>query len=161
MWKPFRSYEEKARKIIADNNYMTLATCTQKGEPWAAVVFYVYDKDYNFYFLSAIDSRHAKNIEKNPKVSAVMFDSSAPIGTSDEVQIEGNAEEVDEDTKNIKEVVDIYCARLFPNSSVPAEERYHAEAYTKPSEFRFYKIRIKAAYTTGAEGKIRVDLSKK
>ena len=52
---------------------------------------YTYDKDFNIYFLSAIDSRHAEDIIANPNVSFSVFDSRQPVGESDAIQAEGKA----------------------------------------------------------------------
>lgn len=39
---------------------MVVSTSDGEGNPLGAVVFYVFDEKYNFYFLSAVDSLHAK-----------------------------------------------------------------------------------------------------
>ena len=87
----YKSDGERARQLIANNKYMVVATTDKELKPWAAPVFYVHDKKYNFFFLSAADSRHGENISENRNISIVIFDSSQPIGSYDGVQMEGEA----------------------------------------------------------------------
>lgn len=157
MAKKFETYGEKAKHIISTNNYMVLATSDKKLKPWANPVFYVYDKEYNFYFLSAIDSRHAENITENPQVGVAIFDSTQRVGQSDGVQIEAKAEEVGK--KNVEEVITLYGNRLFPMPKISPTERYEPEQYVAPSEFRFFKVAPIKVYVTGVDRRVEVDLS--
>lgn len=149
-------YVVKAKGIIEQNMYISLATCGEDGKPWSAVVFFAYDNDYNLYFLSAIDSRHAENILKKPDVSGIIFNSTQALGYDDEVQIEGVATLVPK--SNVSEVINIYCKRAFPESKMKPTERYRPEEFSEPSELRFFKIEITGAYTTGPEKKIKLNL---
>ncbi len=158
-WQPYRTYSEKARHIVETNNYMVVCTSDKKGNPWAAPVFFVHDEKYNFYFLSAVDSRHAENILANPKTFLVIFDSSAPVGQSDGVQIEVTISAVGK--KDLPDVIKLYCDKLFPDSTIPATVRYDPEEYAEPSEFRFFKAKIVQTYTTGIDRRVEVDLTDK
>ncbi len=157
MWTP--TYPERARQIVDGNKYMVLATADRNGMPWAAPVFYVHDTKYNLYFLSAIDARHSENIAANPNVALTIFNSTSPVGVTDGVQISGKASLVEE--KDLKYVIDIYYKKLFPDSGIPSESRYRVEDYSKPSEFRFYRIEIVESYVTGEERRVKVDLNEK
>jgi general stress protein 26 len=159
MWKPYKTYEEKGRDLVSSNKYMVVATSSKSGEPWAAPVFFANDDKYNFYFLSAVDSKHAKNILENPKVALIIFDSGSPIGQSDGLQIQAKAAVVGK--KEIENVIKTYCDRLFPDSDVPATSRYDPEEYLEPSEFRFFKAEITDAFVTGVDRRVKVDLTKK
>ncbi len=147
MPKQCKSFEEKAGSIIKGNNYLVTATSDKKGSVWAATVSYVTDSDYNFYFLSAVDSRHAENISVNPKVAFEVFDSRQQIGSSDGVQAEGTAELVGD--KDLPKVIGLYSNKFFPGSKVTPLERYPPENYSGASEFRFFKITISVLYVTG------------
>jgi len=119
------SYKEKARRIIAANSYLVLSTSDKKGNVWANTVTYAYDKDYNFYFLSAIDSKHAKNIAENPKIAIVIFDSTQPIGSDDEVQAAGESKSSrEEQTWPGNRTL---LQEDFPGSPMPAKNRYPPE----------------------------------
>ncbi|MDE1860682.1 MAG: pyridoxamine 5'-phosphate oxidase family protein [Candidatus Micrarchaeota archaeon] len=141
------SYEEEAKRLISDNKYMVVATSDKDGNSWAATVFYVYDKKYNFYFLSAVDSRHCEFINKNPKVAFVIFDANQPIGHSEGIQALGRASFVKD--RELEEVIKLYSNRLFPKSTIPPGTRYPKENYGEASEFRFYKIEVSNLYVTG------------
>jgi uncharacterized protein YhbP (UPF0306 family) len=147
-----------AKKLIVDNKYMVVATSNPESKPWAAPVLYVYDESYAFYFLSAIDSLHAKNILGNPQVCLSIFNSEQPIGKSDGIQIEALAHVVDKTA--IEGVINIYCRKLFPESNVPPLKRYRPEDYLEPSEFRFFVVKPTKVYVTdGLERRVEVDLS--
>jgi nitroimidazol reductase NimA-like FMN-containing flavoprotein (pyridoxamine 5'-phosphate oxidase superfamily) len=154
----YGSYDDQARSILDHNRYMVLATSTKAGRPWAAPVFFTFDKDYNFYFLSAIDSRHAKDIAENPFVSVVIYDSNSPIGISQSVQIEGKASFVQE--KELGRVISLYSSRLFKSSHLEPTERYRPEDYGEGAEFRFFKITVSSAFTTGADRRVNISLKK-
>ena len=128
----------KAEEVIRKNRYMVLATSSSDGRPWANVVFYAFDKDFNFYFLSAIDSLHAENIAKDQHIAFVIYDSSQPIGSFLSVQAKGKVSEVGKD--RINKVISLYSDRLFPKSELSPLQRYPMNEYLEPSEFRFFRI---------------------
>ena len=155
----YNAFEEKAKKILSKCIYMAVGTSTNDGKPWIAPVLYVYDEDYNFYFLSAVDSLHSENILKNPNVAITIFDSHQRIGVSDGIQIEGRAELVEKG--EIKKAITLYCKKVFPDSDMPATERYRSEDYLGAAEFRFFKIKPVNAYITGENRRIRIQLNEK
>jgi hypothetical protein len=55
---------------LSAHNVMSLATYGADG-PWAASVFYVH-REWTFYFLSDIDSRHSRNLGAHARVSATI-----------------------------------------------------------------------------------------
>ena len=69
---------------------MTIATA-EGGIPWAAAVFYAND-GFTLYFLSDPDSRHSKNIARNPVVSATVNEDYHDWREIKGVQMEGKAE---------------------------------------------------------------------
>lgn len=152
------AYTEKAREIIDDNSYMVVCTATPEGKPWSAPVFFANDPDYReFYFISAIDSRHAEDIEANPRVALTIFDSSSPVGTSDGVQIDGTASVVEKE--GINKAVKIYSDRLSKKSS-STDTNYDPEEYLAPAEFRFFEVKAQKVYVTGADRRVEVDMGK-
>jgi len=153
----YGNYGEMAKAIIKENKYMVIATSDKSGRPWANPVFYAYDDKYDFYFLSAIDSVHAKNIIANFKVSIVIFDSKQKVGSSEAVQIEGSASIVKKE--NLERVIRIYSENLFPSSKMEHTERYNPKDYDEPSEFRFFKVTPAKIYVTGVDRRVEVDLS--
>ena len=83
-------HQAKVRAIIAENEYMTVAT-TDGHRPWLAPVQFCCDEQFNFYFVSLPTSRHAEHIGSNPNVGLAIFDSQQPPFTSRGVQVEGVA----------------------------------------------------------------------
>ncbi|MDD9911912.1 MAG: pyridoxamine 5'-phosphate oxidase family protein [Alphaproteobacteria bacterium] len=83
-----------AVQILKDITYLDLATVGQDGQPWCSPLFTAYDEKYNFYWVSSPNCAHSRNIAQNPKVGAVVYDSTAPEGTGDGVYMRGNALQV-------------------------------------------------------------------
>ena len=68
------SQKEKVVHVLAHlkrNRLMTLGTSTG-NKPWAATVFFAYDKNLEILFYSREDTRHCMQIRKNPHVSVVV-----------------------------------------------------------------------------------------
>lgn len=155
----YRTYGEMARHLIDQAKYMVIATSDKHCMPWAAPVFFAYDDKFNLYFISAVDSKHAENISRNPYVAVSIFDSSQPIGMSEGIQIEGKTSVVER--SKLKGVIDVYSSRLFRNSNIPDTSRYNESEYSGASEFRFFKIEVVQAYVTGVDRRVKVDLTSK
>ena len=84
--------EATARAIVEGNAYMTLATSDASGVPWASPVWFATDDCREFFWVSARDARHSRNIAQRPEVSIVVFDSQVPIGTGEAVYVSAIAE---------------------------------------------------------------------
>lgn len=89
------NYTTEAKKIIAENIYMTIASATSDGKPWISPVFFAYDDKYNLYWVSYKDARHSTLVRNNPQVAIVIFNSQAPEGEGDGVYFEAKVEEID------------------------------------------------------------------
>jgi uncharacterized protein YhbP (UPF0306 family) len=74
---------------LSAHNVLSLATYGVDG-PWAASVFYVH-REWTFYFLSGIDSRHSRNISAHSRVSATINPDYADWRQICGVQLEGEA----------------------------------------------------------------------
>jgi nitroimidazol reductase NimA-like FMN-containing flavoprotein (pyridoxamine 5'-phosphate oxidase superfamily) len=83
-----------ARAIIDANRYMTLATADGEGRPWASPVFYATADYTEFYWISAPEAVHSRNLARRPQVSIVIFDSGVPEGTGQAVYMPATAERV-------------------------------------------------------------------
>src|SRR3989338_8693997 len=82
--------KELVKKIIKNNIYLSLSTCNGKS-PWVAPLQYVVDEKHNFYFVSPINSLHARHILKNQNIAFTIFDSHQPPGTGEGIQVSGKA----------------------------------------------------------------------
>jgi len=158
------SNAEKARRIIEQNVYMALATSDNSGSPWVATLYYAYDSQYNFYFLSAKDSLHATHIEINPRVAMAIYDSCAPPGEGDGVQIEGRAYLAK--PRELPHIIAVYFRRRFPDEVVRAMHKHFPWEYQGKHLLRFFKVVPVKVYTldlteTKVDRRVEVDLFEK
>ncbi len=72
---------------LAAHHVMTLATTGRDG-PWAAAVFYAW-QDGSLIFLSAPGSRHALNLEADPRCAATIHDDTGDWKAVKGIQLEG------------------------------------------------------------------------
>ena len=126
--------------FLGSHTTMTLATSGEDG-PWAAAVFYAHDSDLRLYFISAKDTRHAADIELNPKVAVAVNTQHKDWSDIRGLQIGGVAEIVTPDQRAA--VVETYLAKfpaLRPLFSVPRNEQESriARAFAASP---FYRVR--------------------
>jgi len=101
----------RAKEILKENIYLTMATSDKDGNPWITPVRYANDDHYNFYWISEAETRHSKNIKENKnKVSFVVYNSSTNEGTGEGVYFKGSAHELTEQ-KDAEEALNLYFAR--------------------------------------------------
>ena len=84
-----------ARTIIDSNQYMTLGTADEAGQPWVSPVWYAAVEYREFFWVSSPEAMHSRNLATRPQVSIVIFDSQAPIGTGQAVYLTAFAEELE------------------------------------------------------------------
>jgi nitroimidazol reductase NimA-like FMN-containing flavoprotein (pyridoxamine 5'-phosphate oxidase superfamily) len=151
-------HKEKAKAIINENKYMVLATSDKESKPWASPVFFAHDERYNFYFLSSINSRHAKNILSNPNVGIAIFDSRQKMGQTEGLQIEAVAGQIGKNS--LDKAIEHYCMKAFPNSGsgLSPSERYDPEEYIEPHDLRFFKVSPEKIYIVDIEKRVAVDI---
>lgn len=95
------TYQEVVEQVIENNDFLALST-TDGTEPWVAPIEFFRDDDWNIYFFSTTDSRHAAHIEANETVAVAMWDREQPEYTPDlsatlnGVQIRGRATQLSE-----------------------------------------------------------------
>jgi uncharacterized protein YhbP (UPF0306 family) len=102
---------EKAKEIIKNNIYMTIATASTDGKPWISPVFFAYDQQYNLFWVSNKDAQHSQLIRQNPQVAIVIFDSKAPEGEGDGVYIEADVSEL-ADLEEVRSAMALYGLRV-------------------------------------------------
>ena len=93
----------KAKKVINEILYVTVATCDKNSQPWNSPVYSAFDKNYNFYWASCRENQHSKNIKENKNVFVVIYDSTAPEGTGFGVYMRGKARQLE--AKDVVEIV--------------------------------------------------------
>ncbi len=89
--------KEITRSVLAylgKNRLMTLGT-SMNNKPWAATVFYAFDKKANLIFYSRPGTKHCRHIKQNPYVSMVINHNWRNTdGTIKGLQITGRASKV-------------------------------------------------------------------
>ena len=112
-------YNARAKEIIAQNIYLTMATSDSAGNPWVSPVYCAYDDHYNFYWTSTPAAQHSKNLKENSgKIAFVIFDSGVHEGTGEGVYFEGIAYEIeDEKEVNIASQVCYFRKNKPPKSA--------------------------------------------
>jgi len=131
-----KSNVEKARQIISDNKFLTLATCFG-NKVWAAALAYVIDEDYNFYFYSALDSMHIEHIKYHPEVALTIFNSTLSPDQADGLQIAAIVGQVEKE--KLSQIVNFYYHQMFPDPDVRARWQAPYEHFLK-NEFPFQRF---------------------
>jgi hypothetical protein len=83
-----------ARAVIDASLYLVLATADGTGRPWASPVYFAHGGYAEFFWVSAPDATHSRNIAVRPQISMVIFDSHAPIGAGQGVYLSAVAQRV-------------------------------------------------------------------
>ena len=82
------------RKIINANMYMVLGTADASGETCVSPVYYASAGFTEFYWVSSPEVRHSRNIAVRSRISIVIFNSQAVIGTGQGVYMSATAEQL-------------------------------------------------------------------
>lgn len=120
-------------ECLESTKYCSLATVDSKGV-WSNSVYFAWDKEFNFYFISQMSSRHMQNINKNSRISLSIYSTEqndSHIG----IQLEGTATILtDQSSKEeVKHAYDTYFGR---SGHAPDFENY----YTSNPKWLYVKI---------------------
>lgn len=92
--------DERFAKFIAKHHVLTLATVNSEGKPYVANCFYAYDKRRNhFIFTSDLTTRHGQEMTENRRVALSVVLETRVVGRVQGLQVEGIAEQSDEEAK--------------------------------------------------------------
>jgi general stress protein 26 len=127
-----KNLSKRAKEIISNIYYITIASVTKDGMPWNSPVFSAFDEDYNFYFGTHKDSQKAKNIKNNENVFLVIYDSSVRPGTGEGVYIRAKAQQMT-DPREVKRVFDLLKQRH-------ATDFWDFAALSEAGPIRLYKV---------------------
>jgi uncharacterized protein YhbP (UPF0306 family) len=97
--------------FLHHHDTMTLATIGPAGEPRAAAVFYAVDDNLDLYFLSDPDTRHGRNLDREPRVAATIQADGQHWQEITGLQIEGTAAVV-EGAEEIARVARLFAERF-------------------------------------------------
>lgn len=70
---------------------MVLGTADEDGLPWTSPVYYAHEGYATFYWVSAPERQHSRNLAVRPQLSIVIFDSGAPIYSGQAVYMSAEA----------------------------------------------------------------------
>ncbi len=121
----------KAKEILANIRYITIASASTEAEPWGTPVLAVFDDQYNCYWTSLNNTQHSKNIKENPRVYLTCFDSTVLPGEGGGVYIQAQAVEMT-DPAEITRVAEL----LYVRKNKPVRK---AEEFLEDSLKRMYK----------------------
>ena len=129
-----------AGSLVAENSYVTLATASGDGVPWASPVWFAARGLEMFVWASKPGAQHSRNISQNPRVSLVVFDSSRPPGVGSALYASAHAELV-ADTE-FDEALDLYNARSMEREL----EGFDPSALRAPARHRLYRAVVREAF---------------
>ncbi|MFD6176373.1 MULTISPECIES: pyridoxamine 5'-phosphate oxidase family protein [unclassified Isoptericola] len=85
-----------ARRVLTAVRYLVLATVDADGAPHASPVFFT-QAGRDLYWVSNPRAHHSRNVATEPRVDAVVFDSTRAIGAGEAVYVTGRARQVPDD----------------------------------------------------------------
>ena len=125
-----------ARRVIDQNHYMTLATLDPDGQPRVSPVFYTAARYADFYWLSAPESQHSRNLIERPGVRIVIFDSSAAVGEAEAVFLTAAARPIGDDE------LEAVCGEAFRTTA--GARRFTPDELRATPALRLYVARARA-----------------
>jgi nitroimidazol reductase NimA-like FMN-containing flavoprotein (pyridoxamine 5'-phosphate oxidase superfamily) len=121
-----------ARAILDANRYLTLGTADPDGRPWTSPVYFAAEGERDFYWMSATDARHSRNLTGRPEVSIVVFDSSVAPYHGRAVYAVGQARELSGDDLD-------HALEVYPGPSHRDATPVTREEVSGTSEYRLYR----------------------
>ena len=128
-----RSLAVMAARVIDASRYFVLATADEHGVPWASPVWYAHAGYREFFWASDPQAGHSRNIGIRPRVSIVIFDSSAQPGTAPAVYISGTAAVVT--GPGLDSGIEVY-SRRSQEQGLPA---WTSSSVQAPARHRLYR----------------------
>ncbi len=133
------------KRILNSNWYLTLSTVDENNNPWVSPVFFVTDKQSNFYWISAVHSQHSENIARNHKVAAIVYDTQAAFGMGNGVYIKGTVEIVSDDkVEGILEMITQRKRETSPDGQVTVRD---ASGFKADSPWKIYQLTAAQVWT--------------
>jgi nitroimidazol reductase NimA-like FMN-containing flavoprotein (pyridoxamine 5'-phosphate oxidase superfamily) len=121
------------RELLAANRYMVLGTVDPDGHPWTSPVYFAAAGHREFYWVSATDARHSRNIAVRPQVSIVVFDSTVAPYHGRALYAAGDAAELTGDALE-------RGLRLYPGHPDRGATPVTWPDVTAPSPYRLFRV---------------------
>ncbi|WP_124376980.1 pyridoxamine 5'-phosphate oxidase family protein [Pseudomonas synxantha] len=148
------STTERCRRLLCTTRFITLATASVQGSPWASTVNYVYRRQTeSLLWYSMSDSLHSQNIDHDPNISGSIFrtdlgTSAPPVGL-DGIQLSGFARSVPDD--EIEVVYEEYYRTNFPDVLTRAQWALPLSDFKKNGKRSFYILTIQRLWLLDLE----------
>ncbi|MEO3749164.1 pyridoxamine 5'-phosphate oxidase family protein [Streptomyces sp. B6B3] len=141
------------RRVVDGNLYLTLGTVEPDGLPRLSPVYFTHDAYRTFYWLSAPDAQHSRNVARQPEITAVIYDSSVIPGDNPQaVYLTATAQRVPDDELTAECAVAFRTMRGGIEASTP-------EDLTAPAPLRLYRatatsyaVHIRGSHPTRGRG---------
>ena len=127
-----------AQEVIAANRYFVLGTSDLDGHPRVSPVYFNHHEHHAFYWVSSPNSHHSRNLSADPRLNAVVFDSSAPPPQTRAVYLTGSAAKVPE--ADLSEEV----PRAFLQVRAPAQAM-GVDELSGDGDLRLYRLDVQSA----------------
>jgi len=86
--------DQHARDVLDAVRYVVLSTVDEDGRTRTSPVYFVPHHYARLYWVSHPDTHHSANLHRDPRVSAVVFDSTRAPGDGEAVYVAGTAHEL-------------------------------------------------------------------
>jgi nitroimidazol reductase NimA-like FMN-containing flavoprotein (pyridoxamine 5'-phosphate oxidase superfamily) len=83
-----------AHRVLDTTRYLVLGTVEQDGSARVSPVYFTHDGYRDLYWVSSPLSTHSQNLQRDPRVSIVVFDSTVLPRETQAVYVTGSAAEV-------------------------------------------------------------------
>lgn len=136
------NWRKYLKECLESTTFCCIATVDPKGV-WANPVYFAYDEKFNLYFISQMKSRHMQNLNKDPRISVSIYKTEQK-GDVAGTYIEGQAEIILKDKKEIKKAFDVYYGRAGKGPDVQGYINNPTWLYVKvtPSHIYYFDTRF-------------------
>ena len=126
-----------ARAILDAGAYVVLATADADGVPWASPVWFAQDESGTIFWVSYPGARHSRNIQAQPRIAMVVFDSTVEPLTGQAVYMTAYAAQL-ADLEEVAHAVDVF-SRESVRQGMSA---LSLDDVTGTARLRIYRARI-------------------
>jgi uncharacterized pyridoxamine 5'-phosphate oxidase family protein len=117
---------DKVRKFLEKHSMGVLSTVSEDGKPWGSAIYFVTDDDFNFYFVTRVNTLQHQNMNYLPVAAITVADSDS----QQTVQVMGAISRVS--TSDMVDIVFNKLVKIRPHSDyswVPPVDKLHGGDY--------------------------------
>lgn len=102
-------WKKHITEALSATDYCCIATVDEKGV-WSNPVYFAWDNKFNLYFISQMESRHMKNLQRDNRISISIYKTEQKEDVLG-IQLEGQATILTGNQEAMKKAFDIYFGR--------------------------------------------------